>query len=184
MPRSRKKLRTVSDKTLLVKGSDHLFPELITNLHIMAQQLIGLRAHMAEELGVTGPQFSLLLAVAHAQDEEGLEEGINVSRLARQLRVTPAFVTTEAGKLIAQRLLAKRGSTVDRRGVLLSVTERGHRRLMTFAPRLQQVNDEIFGSLDARTFRNLARTAKGLVEGGERALQSRAKKKSRGRGRS
>ena len=46
-----------------------------------------------------------MLAVAHAQDEEGLEEGINVSRLARQLRVTPAFVTTEAGKLIAQRLL-------------------------------------------------------------------------------
>jgi DNA-binding MarR family transcriptional regulator len=166
----------VSRKALLVKESDHAFRELITNLHVMAQQLIELRAHMARELGVTGPQFSLLLAVAHAQSEEGLEDGINVTRLARQLRVTPAFVTTEAGKLIRQRFLAKRGSMVDRRGVLLSVTERGHARLMAYAPKQQKVNDEIFRSLDARTFRNLTLTVKGLVEGGERALRATEKK--------
>ena len=174
--RPRKKLRTVARKALLVNGSDHTFRELITGLHVMAQQLIELRAYLAKELGVTGPQFSLLLAVAHAQDEEGLEEGINVTRLARQLRVTPAFVTTEAGKLIRQRLLAKRGSKVDRRGVLLSVTERGHSRLMAFAPKLQSFNDEIFRSLDARTFRGLVRTTRGLIEGGERALKMGEKK--------
>jgi len=174
-PHPRKKLRTVSRKALLVKESDHTFRELITNLHVMAQQLIELRASLATQLGVTGPQFSLLLAVAHAQDEEGVEEGINVSRLARQLRVTPAFVTTEAGKLIRQRLLTKRGSKVDRRGVLLSVTDRGYGRLIAFAPKLQKVNDEIFRSLDARTFRNLVHVTKGLVEGGERALKASGK---------
>lgn len=176
MPRARKRLRTVSRKALLVQDSDHTFRELITNLHVMAQQLIELRAYLAKELGLTGPQFSLLLAVAHAQKEEGLEEGINVTRLARQLRVTPAFVTTEAGKLIRMRLLAKRGSKVDRRGVLLSMTERGHTRLTTFAPKLQKVNDEVFRSLDARAFRGLVRTVKGLVEGGERALRMGEKK--------
>lgn len=168
--RRRPKLRTVSRPALLVGGTDHAFRELITNLHVMAGQLIAVRAALAKRLHLTGPQFSLLLAVAHAQGEAGTAEGINVSRLARQLRVTPAFVTTEAGKLIRRRLLAKRVSKVDRRGVLLSVTTRGDAVLQEFAPRLQAVNDEVFRSLDAKTFRALLRMTDGLVEGVARAL--------------
>lgn len=163
---------SVSSPALLVDGTDHQFRGLISNLHAMAQQLIELRARMARQLGITGPQFGLFLAVAHLEGADG----INVSTIARRLRVTPAFVTTEAGKLIRKRLLAKRDSTIDRRGVLLSVTSRGHRILTAFAPRLQTINDEVFRSLDARAFRMLTRIVEGLVAGAERALSLDGKK--------
>ncbi|MHB1216768.1 MAG: MarR family winged helix-turn-helix transcriptional regulator [Alphaproteobacteria bacterium] len=163
---------SVSSPALLVGGSDLAFRGLISNLHAMASQLIELRARMARQLGITGPQFGLFLAVAHF----GNEGGVNVSTIARQLRVTPAFVTTEAGKLIRRRILAKRDSKVDRRGVLLSVTPSGHRMLAAFAPRLQTINDEVFRSIDARSFRTLTRMVEGLVAGAERALSLDGKK--------
>lgn len=163
---------SVSSPALLVGGSDQTFRGLIANLHAMASQLIELRARMARQLGITGPQFGLFLAVAHFEGEDG----VNVSTIARKLRVTPAFVTTETGKLIRKRILAKRDSKVDRRGVLLSVTPSGRRMLVAFAPRLQTINDEVFGSLDARAFRTLTRIVEGLVAGAERALSLDGKK--------
>lgn len=163
---------SVSRSALLVDGSDREFRGLISNLHAMAQQLIELRARMARQLGITGPQFGLYLAIAHLEGAGG----VNVSTIARQLRVTPAFVTTETGKLIRKRLLAKRDSTLDRRGVLLSVTPRGHRVLKAFAPHLQTINDEVFRNIDAREFRTLTRMVEGLIAGAERALSLDSKK--------
>jgi DNA-binding MarR family transcriptional regulator len=168
----RKTPLSVSSPALLVAGSDHVFRGLISNLHAMASQLIELRARMARQLGITGPQFGLFLAVAHLENDSG----VNVSTIARQLRVTPAFVTTEAGKLIRKRILVKRDSKIDRRGVLLSVTPSGHRMLAAFAPRLQTINDEVFRSIDARAFRTLTRMVEGLVAGAERALSLDGKK--------
>lgn len=157
---------SVSRPALIVNGADHEFRAMISNLHAMAGQLTELRARMARQLGITGPQFGLFMAVAHLE----ADGGVNVSAIARQLRVTPAFVTTEAGKLVRKRLLAKRNSKIDRRGVLLFVTSSGRRMLAAFAPRQQLINDEVFQSLDARSFRALARMVEGLVAGGERAL--------------
>ena len=44
------------------------------------------------------------------------------------------------------------------------------------APRLQTINDEVFGSIDARAFRMLTRMVEGLVAGAERALSLDGKK--------
>lgn len=157
---------TVTRPALLVDGSDGAFRALINNLMTMAEQLVALRAHLASGLGVTGPQFGLFLAIAQFEGTDG----VSVGALARQQGVTGAFVTAEAGKLVRRGLLAKRGSRVDRRGVLLSLSAKGRRLLVAAGPDIQAVNDTIFGTLSAREFRMLDRLTRRLVAGGERAL--------------
>lgn len=157
---------TVTCPALLVGGSDGAFRALINNLMRMAEQLLALRSRLAAELGVTGPQFGLFLAIAQLEGDDG----VSVVGVARHQGVTGAFVTAEAGKLVRRGLLAKRDSPVDRRGVLLSLSAKGRRLLVSAGPAIQARNDTMFGTLGAREFRMLDRLVRRLVAGGERAL--------------
>jgi DNA-binding MarR family transcriptional regulator len=169
MPRRAPPL-TVTCPALLAGGSDGAFRALINNLMKMAEQLLALRARLAAELGVTGPQFGLFLAIAQLEGEDG----VSVVGVARHQGVTGAFVTAEAGKLVRRGLIEKRMSPVDRRGVLLSLSAKGRRLLAAAGPAIQARNDTMFGTLSGREFRMLDRLVRRLVEGGERALADRS----------
>ncbi|MFO0998579.1 MAG: MarR family winged helix-turn-helix transcriptional regulator [Alphaproteobacteria bacterium] len=160
---------SVTRRSLLVGGSDAAFRALISNLIAMAGQLAALRSHLAARLGVTGPQFGLVLAVAQLEGAHG----VNVGAVARHQGVTGAFVTAEAGKLARRGFIVKRGSPADGRGVLLSLSAKGWRALTAAGPEIQAVNDAMFGSLSVREFRSLDRIVRRLTAGGERALAKR-----------
>jgi DNA-binding MarR family transcriptional regulator len=157
---------TVTKEALLVEGSDSLFRELINNLLLMSKQLQGLRAALAEQLGVTEPQYRVFFAVAQMQGESG----VSVSSVASALHVTGAFVTAEAGKLLHRGLIEKREDATDRRSVLLSLSETGRQTLQEFAARPQVINDELFRDLTREEFRMLSEIVRRLVSNGERAL--------------
>lgn len=157
---------TVTRRALLVDGSDVEFRRLIYRLLLVEQRLRRARDFLAHGIGLTGPQYTLLITVAYLQGATG----IAVRSLARNLRVTSAFITTESHRLIQLGLLAKRRNPHDSRSMLLSVTADGRRRLERLLPELRRVNNAFFGQVTARSFRHARSFLQELLAGSEAAM--------------
>jgi DNA-binding MarR family transcriptional regulator len=157
---------TVSHRALLVDGSDIEFRRLIVRLLQIEERLRHARAYLGRQAGLTGPQYSLLMAVAYLQGETG----IAVRSLARELRVTSAFITTESRRLIGRGLLAKRQNPHDSRSTLVTVTPAGRRAIERLVPEVRAVNDLFFGHLSRPAFGQAKRFLEQLMDGSRQAL--------------
>jgi MarR family transcriptional regulator, organic hydroperoxide resistance regulator len=158
---------TVSRDALLEKGSDRRFRGLVFDLLTIATRMEMLREHLGGRIGISGPQYSILIAVAHLQDTAG----VNVGAVARAMHVSSAFVASESGKLARLGLLLKRTDPQDRRGVLLSLAPVGRRKIESVNAEIRGINDLFFGALDAKAFGALCGAANLLVSGSRKALQ-------------
>ena len=158
---------TVSRSELLDGGSDRRFRALVGDLLTLADRMELVREHHGKRLGISGPQYSVLVAIAHLQGKHG----VSVSALAQSLHVSSAFVASETGKLARRNLLLKRVNPLDRRGVLLSVSPAGRLKLDRMAAEIRAVNDLFFGSLDGEAFIALSKAAAGLVESSSKAAR-------------
>jgi DNA-binding MarR family transcriptional regulator len=158
---------TVSRAALLDKGSDRRFRALVSDLFTIAARMEIVREHLGRRLGISGPQYSLLIAVAHLQGSEG----VSVGTVAQALHVSSAFVASETGKMAGLGLLLKRANPRDRRGVLLSVAPAGRLQVDRIAIELRAINDLFFGALDARSFAALSSAAAALVKSSLAALE-------------
>jgi DNA-binding MarR family transcriptional regulator len=76
--------------------------------------------HMADAIGVTGPQRLVLRVV-------GLRPGVSAGDLAATLHVHPSTLTGVLQRLVAQRLLTRKDDLRDRRRAVLHLTARGAR---------------------------------------------------------
>jgi len=159
---------TASREALLDGGSDRRFRTLVSDLFTISARMEIVRAHLGRRLGITGPQYSLIVAIAHLQ---GLE-GLSVGALARALHVSSAFVASETNKLVRRSFLLKRTNPNDRRGVLLSIAPAGRLKLDRISAEIRCVNDRFFGGLDAKAFDAMCRAAAKLVEGSNTVIQS------------
>lgn len=159
---------TVSREALLECGSDRRFRSLISDLLTISSRMEIVREHLGRRLGITAPQYSLIVAVAHLQ---GIG-GIGVGALAQALHVSSAFVASETGKLARRGFLLKRTNPLDRRGVLLSISPAGRLKLDRISAEIRMVNDLFFGALDAKAFTALSTAAGDLVESSADALRS------------
>ena len=125
-----------------------------------------MRRYLGERLGLTGPQYSIIMAVAELQGQSG----VSVGRVGEYLHVTGTFVTMESGKLIKKDFLEKRPDLQDRRVSLLSLAPKGIEALQSLFPELQQIND-VFFELDSRAeFERLCKSLEKLVGNAQRAL--------------
>ena len=158
---------TVSRAALLERGSDHRFRVLVQDLFTIAARMESVRDYFGRWMGITGPQYSLMVAIAHMQGATG----VNVGTVARTLHVSSAFVASESGKLARKGLLSKRTSTQDRRGVLLSVAAAGRAKIDGISKQIRTVNDLFFGVLESGAFAAVSSAASTLVESSVRAIQ-------------
>jgi DNA-binding MarR family transcriptional regulator len=115
---------TASRQALLEAGSDDRFRQLVYDLLTISVRMETAREHLARRLGVSGPQYSILMAIARLQDRHG----VRVGGVAKALHVTSAFIATETGRLARLGLLSKSPNPKDRRGILLALTPRVRRR--------------------------------------------------------
>jgi MarR family transcriptional regulator, organic hydroperoxide resistance regulator len=155
---------TASRQALLEAGSDDRFRQLVYDLLTISVRMETAREHLARRLGVSGPQYSILMAIARLQDRHG----VRVGGVAKALHVTSAFIATETGRLARQGLLSKSPNPKDRRGILLALTPRGQAALVKLGPEIRAVNDDFFKPLDRAGFQALASTAAALVESSSR----------------
>ena len=158
---------TTSLAALLEDGCDRRFRALVNDLFTIANRMEIVRTHLGSRIGITGPQYSVLIAVAHLQGERG----INVGAVARAMHVTSAFIASESGKLAQMKLLLKRPNPQDGRSMLLSLAPGGRRKLSGIAGEIRSINDRFFGSLDAPSFAGLSGASAALVKGSAKALE-------------
>ncbi len=149
---------TVSRKDLLEDGADDVFRTLVTDLLHFGAALQQARERIAGGMGVSAPQYAILMAVARSA-----AQGPSVSEVAAILGVSVPFVVAENRCLIAAGLLAKRADAQDGRRVRLALTAQCRAALKRLAPMQRQVNDALFGDLDAVEFRTLHAIMRKLV---------------------
>jgi MarR family transcriptional regulator, organic hydroperoxide resistance regulator len=156
---------TVSRAALLDDGSDERFRRLVYDLLTIASRMSAVREHLGNRMGISAPQYSLLMAIGQFQGDRG----VGVTAIAKVLHVSSAFVATETGRLAQAGLLTKRANPKDRRGVLLSLTRAGRALVERNGAEVRAINDIFFGALTPATFAAASAVMAALVRGSARA---------------
>ena len=154
---------TASRAALLVDGSDAELRTLLYDLIAYSQRLHACREAFASIAGLTPVQYEILMIA-------GRSAGLPVGEVATRLHRSGAFITIEASKLVERGILSKAADPADGRRVLLRVSAAGTALIRRLAPYQMRVNDELFGQLDARRFRELRLLARQLLAAGDRAV--------------
>ncbi|MDK3018864.1 MarR family winged helix-turn-helix transcriptional regulator [Pseudodonghicola flavimaris] len=157
---------TVSRGSLIVGGSDLAFREMLHNLLAFSVRLEQIRGRFAAHIGLTGPQYTILITIRQLQ---ALGD-VGVGRVAEHLALTPTFVTTETKKLVKLGVLEKQPDPQDLRRVKLRVTPLGEARLRDLAPVQREINDQLFEPVTPENFQVLHDLAAELRHSAERAL--------------
>ena len=166
MTRQRKRLPTVTRAELMPDGTDNEFRTLMHNLLSVTQTQLDNRASLADMLGVSGIQYTILTAIAHLLSPDGRVAVVDV---ARHLHVAASFVTMEINKLVRKGFVRKLPDETDKRRVQLDLTTQGWQLIDSIVPMQQPVNDAFFDRLSAKDFTALCRLMAILAENSERA---------------
>ncbi len=158
---------TISRPSLLEDGSDDAFRQLLQDMLSVTARLQGIRDTFGTIAGVSGPQYSMMIAISH---KEKLGAPVTVSGLAGHLHVSGTFITAEAKKLEKAGLLAKTPNPTDRRSVFLTLTDRGDTLIEAVRPIVRAGNDEIFRDISASDFKVLCKVMTALVPALDDAL--------------
>jgi len=158
---------TTARPELTGDGTGERFRQLVSDLLTIAARMDAVRARFAGLMGVTPPQYTILVTVAQMAGALG---GATVRAVADHMHVSGAFVTAETGKLAIKGLIAKRPNPSDGRSVLITLTPRGRKALDAALPNIRAVNDVFFGKLGADEFERLAAAAARIVEASPAAV--------------
>ncbi len=152
---------TTSRPELMADGTGERFRQLVNDLFTIAVRMDTVRGRFSELIGISPPQYGILMTVAQL---EGAPGGATVRAVAEHAHVSGAFVTAEAGKLARHGLLAKRPNPEDGRSVLLSLTAKARGALEAALPHIRAVNDVFFGKLGVEDFGRLSAVAARIVD--------------------
>jgi MarR family transcriptional regulator, organic hydroperoxide resistance regulator len=144
---------SISRPALLIDGADREFRRLIYRMIITESRLVDIRKAIAQRVGVTGTQYTMLMAILHLQGDQG----ISVGDLADYLEVTGPHITGEIRKLVAKGFVRKTANPQDRRGVLLQLSTEGRGRLLSAFDFIRNVNDVLFDGVSGEEFKALTK---------------------------
>src|SRR5690242_17768810 len=99
-------------------------------LFVTAARFEQVRGAFGRRLDATGPQYTILAAIAERQRETG----VGIRALADHLHVAPSHITTEVNKLVSLGLVEKRANPADGRGVLARLSRAGEAALDRLGP--------------------------------------------------
>jgi DNA-binding MarR family transcriptional regulator len=157
---------TASRSALLDNGSDERLRQLVYDLLTIATRMNLLREHLGRGMGLSGPQYSVLMAIAQLQGRIG----VGVGTVAKRLHVSSAFIATETGKLSQIGLVIKRANPKDRRGVLLSLSRSAQALIERNRDEIRATNDAFFCNLSRKEFIAMSSTMASVVQGSRRAM--------------
>lgn len=157
---------TVAKPDLLDGESDLRFRDLLYDFFAFGSRLEEARSRFASYIGLTPPQYLILIAIGRGTPEHEL----GVAQVADRLHLSGAFVTIEVNKLVKSGLVEKRPHPSDKRRVNLSVTEIGLGKLERLASLQRPVNDALFDTLDLKAFETLSDIMRRLARGSEQAI--------------
>ena len=157
---------TVSRPALLSGRTDRDFRQFVHRLLAFSARLETIRSGFGSLIGLSGIQYSALIAIAHLSRDQD----VGVKEVADHLALSGSFATLVIGQLTTLDLVGKETNSEDRRRVCLTVTEKGRALLSELAPTQRQVNDLLFAPLDDDAFRSMNALFAELVGSGDAAV--------------
>lgn len=160
---------SIGEKTNMAEQEqfDKAVRDFIWNIVEIRSQLEEIHKGWADLLGITQPQWLILMAI----DE--LDEGRGVSGIAvaNKLRIHPAFVTNQTKKLEQMELLARATSLDDARFLQISLTEKARSEITKLSQKRQALNSTMFGSLDEQSLDYLNKRLDSIAKNSRLASQ-------------
>ncbi|WP_314960829.1 MarR family winged helix-turn-helix transcriptional regulator [Bradyrhizobium cosmicum] len=130
---------------------DRAITDFIWNVVEIHTQVEHIHTSWARLLGITEPQWLILMAVTELDEGRGVA-GIDI---ANKLRVHPAFVTNQTKSLEKAGLLSRRPGADDARFVLMSLTKKATMDIEKLSKRKLALNSTMFNELDEKTLASL-----------------------------
>jgi len=99
-----------------------------------------IRYFWAKTLGISGPQWMILMALADL--DQG--NGVPVKDVSKMLHVDPSFVTTQSKMLEKKGFMRRKTSPDDARVVQMSLTDKTYKHIASLASQQEALNEFIF----------------------------------------
>ena len=110
-----------------------------------------LRQFWAKTLGISGPQWMIIVALA--DHDQG--DGVAVNVVSKLLHVDPSFVTTQSKLLEKKGFVRRKTSEEDARIVKMSLTDKTSKHLANLASQQEALNEFIFAEFGDRDLADL-----------------------------
>lgn len=117
------------------------FTWVISSINVHLEEL---RYFWAKTLGISGPQWMILMALLDLDRADG----VPVNAVSKKLHVDSSFVTTQSKILEKKGLLRRKTSTADARIVQMSLTDKTYKHLAGLAAQQEALNEFIFSELN------------------------------------
>ena len=126
-----------------VKNQDIVrqFTWQIASINVHLEEI---RHFWARALGISGPQWMILMALADL--DQG--DGVSVKIVSKMLHVDPSFVTTQSKMLEKKGFMRRKTSADDARIVQMSLTDKSYKHLAGLASQQEALNEFIFEGFD------------------------------------
>ncbi|TYL92375.1 MarR family transcriptional regulator [Bradyrhizobium rifense] len=131
--------------------TDRSIRDFVWNIVEVHSQLEEIHKSWAQLLGLTEPQWLILMAIDELDEGRGVS-GIGV---AGKLRIHPPFVTNQTKQLEAMQLLARKPSPDDARFVQMSLTDKARAEISKLSRLREALNATLMEGLDEASFEYL-----------------------------
>jgi DNA-binding MarR family transcriptional regulator len=159
---------TISRSQLMVAGSDQAFRQFVHDMLAFSARLQAVRDRLGEVVGLSGTQYTVLIAIAHLSGAGGK---VGVNQVAEHLHFSGAFITIEINKLVTAGLVEKETDSDDRRRVVLRITSKARDLLNELTPVQRPVNDRLFDCLTATDFERIRKLTSKMVDAADDAIR-------------
>lgn len=159
---------TISRSQLMIDGSDQAFRQFVHDMLAFSARLQAVRDQLGGAIGLSGTQYTVLIAIAHLSGAGGK---VGVNQVAEHLHFSGAFITIEVNKLVATGLVEKEIDSEDRRRVVLRITAKARALLNELASVQRPVNDRLFDCLSASDFERTRKLVSKMVDAADDAIR-------------
>lgn len=150
-----------------VRHNEETIRRFVGGLFAIHAHLDDIHKVWAKLLGVSEPQWLILLAV----DELDNGEGVPGNKISAKVHIHPAFVTTQTKMLEKAGFLTRVVSANDARFVLMSLTSKARAEIAKLSERRHALNESIFAGLDDRGLLEVTDTLTEIMKNAERAAR-------------
>jgi len=147
---SPREAKRAASNELAAKNQDIVrrFAWEIVSINVHLQEI---RYFWAKTLGISGPQWMILMALADL--DQG--EGVPVKVVSKMLHVDPSFVTTQSKMLEKKGFMRRKTSEDDARIVQMSLTDKTYKHIASLASQQEALNEFIFAEFGDRELTEL-----------------------------
>jgi len=132
--------------------NQELIRQLAWDIASINVHLDGIRYFWAKELGISGPQWMILMAIGDL--DRG--KGVAVKTVSAMLHVDPSFVTTQSKMLEKNGFMRRIPSSEDARVVLMSLSDKASKKIATLSSRREALSTFVLAEFDQRALQDVA----------------------------